>query len=86
MASSANTPIVSNATPQTMAAAGVPFPGHTEMLQALATVPGQAPPPVPMGTRLMLSTPPPTASGDWPGKTLAEFAEEMIPTTDDDHH
>ncbi|WP_434063841.1 4-hydroxythreonine-4-phosphate dehydrogenase PdxA [Roseateles subflavus] len=32
-------------------AAGVPFPGHTEMLQALATPPGAAPPPV----RMMLA-------------------------------
>lgn len=34
-----------------LAAAGVPYPGHTEMLQALATVPGQAPPMV----RMMLA-------------------------------
>jgi 4-hydroxythreonine-4-phosphate dehydrogenase len=34
-----------------LAAAGVPFPGHTEMLQALATVAGQAPPAV----RMMLA-------------------------------
>ena len=32
-------------------AAGVPFPGHTEMLQALATPPGASPPPV----RMMLA-------------------------------
>ena len=32
-------------------AAGVPFPGHTEMLQALATPPGGTPPPV----RMMLA-------------------------------
>ncbi len=36
---------------EALAAAGVHFPGHTEMLQALATVPGQAPPPV----RMMLA-------------------------------
>jgi 4-hydroxythreonine-4-phosphate dehydrogenase len=36
-----------------LAAAGVPYPGHTEMLQALATGPGQAPPPV----RMMLANP-----------------------------
>ncbi len=34
-----------------LAAAGVPYPGHTEMLQALAAAPGQAPPPV----RMMLA-------------------------------
>ena len=34
-----------------LAAAGVAYPGHTEMLQALATVPGQAPPSV----RMMLA-------------------------------
>ena len=34
-----------------LAAAGVPWPGHTEMLQALATLPGQAPPAV----RMMLA-------------------------------
>ena len=34
-----------------LAAAGVSYPGHTEMLQALATVPGQAPPSV----RMMLA-------------------------------
>jgi 4-hydroxythreonine-4-phosphate dehydrogenase len=34
-----------------LAAAGVPYPGHTEMLQALAAVPGQAPPAV----RMMLA-------------------------------
>ncbi|HSM20706.1 MAG TPA: 4-hydroxythreonine-4-phosphate dehydrogenase PdxA, partial [Rubrivivax sp.] len=33
------------------ASAGVPYPGHTEMLQALATEPGAAPPPV----RMMLA-------------------------------
>ncbi|MDM4766335.1 4-hydroxythreonine-4-phosphate dehydrogenase PdxA [Pelomonas sp. SE-A7] len=32
-------------------AAGLPYPGHTEMLQALATTAGQAPPPV----RMMLA-------------------------------
>jgi len=36
---------------EALAAAGVPWPGHTEMLQALAAVPGQAPPPV----RMMLA-------------------------------
>jgi 4-hydroxythreonine-4-phosphate dehydrogenase len=36
---------------EALAAAGVPFPGHTEMLQALATAPGAAPPPV----RMMLA-------------------------------
>jgi len=36
---------------EALAAAGVPFPGHTEMLQALATEPGAAPPPV----RMMLA-------------------------------
>lgn len=36
---------------EALAAAGVPFPGHTEMLQALATPPGAAPPPV----RMMLA-------------------------------
>ena len=34
-----------------LAAAGVAFPGHTEMLQALAALPGHAPPPV----RMMLA-------------------------------
>lgn len=34
-------------------AAGVDYPGHTEMLQALAAEPGQAPPPV----RMMLANP-----------------------------
>ena len=34
-----------------LAAAGVPYPGHTEMLQALAARAGQAPPPV----RMMLA-------------------------------
>ena len=34
-----------------LAAAGVPYPGHTEMLQALAATAGQAPPPV----RMMLA-------------------------------
>jgi 4-hydroxythreonine-4-phosphate dehydrogenase len=34
-----------------LAAAGVTYPGHTEMLQALAAHPGQAPPPV----RMMLA-------------------------------
>jgi 4-hydroxythreonine-4-phosphate dehydrogenase len=34
-----------------LAAAGMPYPGHTEMLQALATEPGQAAPPV----RMMLA-------------------------------
>ena len=34
-------------------AAGVPYPGHTEMLQALATPPGGTPPPV----RMMLANP-----------------------------
>ena len=34
-----------------LAAAGVPYPGHTEMLQALATAPGAALPPV----RMMLA-------------------------------
>ncbi len=38
---------------EALAAAGVPYPGHTEMLQALAAVPGQAPPPV----RMMLANP-----------------------------
>ena len=33
------------------AAAGVPYPGHTEMLQALSAAPGAAPPPV----RMMLA-------------------------------
>jgi 4-hydroxythreonine-4-phosphate dehydrogenase len=36
---------------EALAAAGVPYPGHTEMLQALATPPGQ--PPVPV--RMMLA-------------------------------
>jgi 4-hydroxythreonine-4-phosphate dehydrogenase len=36
---------------EALAEAGVLFPGHTEMLQALATVPGRAPPPV----RMMLA-------------------------------
>jgi 4-hydroxythreonine-4-phosphate dehydrogenase len=36
---------------EAFAAAGVPFPGHTEMLQALATLPGAAPPAV----RMMLA-------------------------------
>jgi 4-hydroxythreonine-4-phosphate dehydrogenase len=36
---------------EAFAAAGVPYPGHTEMLQALATAAGQAPPPV----RMMLA-------------------------------
>jgi len=36
---------------EALAAAGVPYPGHTEMLQALATPPGAAPPPV----RMMLA-------------------------------
>jgi 4-hydroxythreonine-4-phosphate dehydrogenase len=36
---------------EALAAAGVPYPGHTEMLQALATLPGHAPSPV----RLMLA-------------------------------
>jgi 4-hydroxythreonine-4-phosphate dehydrogenase len=36
---------------EALAAAGVPYPGHTEMLQALATPPGQGPPPV----RMMLA-------------------------------
>jgi len=36
---------------EALAAAGVPYPGHTEMLQALATAPGGAPPPV----RMMLA-------------------------------
>ncbi len=36
---------------EALAAAGVPYPGHTEMLQALATEPGAAPPPV----RMMLA-------------------------------
>jgi len=34
-----------------LAAAHVPYPGHTEMLQALATAPGHSPPPV----RMMLA-------------------------------
>jgi 4-hydroxythreonine-4-phosphate dehydrogenase len=34
-----------------LAAAGVPYPGHTEMLQALAAAPGATPPPV----RMMLA-------------------------------
>ncbi|MGY4827951.1 4-hydroxythreonine-4-phosphate dehydrogenase PdxA [Sphaerotilaceae bacterium SBD11-9] len=36
---------------EALAAAGVAYPGHTEMLQALAPEPGQAPPPV----RMMLA-------------------------------
>ena len=36
---------------EALAAAGVPYPGHTEMLQALAATPGSAPPPV----RMMLA-------------------------------
>lgn len=36
---------------EALAAAGVPYPGHTEMLQALAAAPGQAPAPV----RMMLA-------------------------------
>jgi 4-hydroxythreonine-4-phosphate dehydrogenase len=36
---------------EALAAAGVPYPGHTEMLQALATAPGSAAPPV----RMMLA-------------------------------
>jgi 4-hydroxythreonine-4-phosphate dehydrogenase len=36
---------------EALAAAGVPYPGHTEMLQALATTPGEAPPAV----RMMLA-------------------------------
>ena len=36
---------------EALAAAGVPYPGHTEMLQALAAVPGQVPPTV----RMMLA-------------------------------
>jgi len=36
---------------EALAAAGVPYPGHTEMLQALATPPGGAAPPV----RMMLA-------------------------------
>ena len=36
---------------EALAAAGVPYPGHTEMLQALAAAPGSAPPPV----RMMLA-------------------------------
>jgi 4-hydroxythreonine-4-phosphate dehydrogenase len=36
---------------EALAAAGVGYPGHTEMLQALATEPGRAPPPV----RMMLA-------------------------------
>lgn len=36
-----------------LAAAGVPYPGHTEMLQALAATPGSPPPPV----RMMLANP-----------------------------
>lgn len=38
---------------EALAAGGSPFPGHTEMLQALATPPGGAPPPV----RMMLANP-----------------------------
>jgi 4-hydroxythreonine-4-phosphate dehydrogenase len=37
---------------EALAAAGVPYPGHTEMLQALAAEPGAAPPPV----RMMLAS------------------------------
>lgn len=36
---------------EALAAAGVPFPGHTEMLQSLATPPGESPAPV----RMMLA-------------------------------
>ncbi len=36
---------------EALAAAGIAYPGHTEMLQALATEPGAAPPPV----RMMLA-------------------------------
>lgn len=36
---------------EALAAAGMPYPGHTEMLQALAAVPGLVPPPV----RMMLA-------------------------------
>jgi 4-hydroxythreonine-4-phosphate dehydrogenase len=36
---------------EALAAAGVPYPGHTEMLQALTAAPGRAPPPV----RMMLA-------------------------------
>ncbi len=36
---------------EALAAAGVPYPGHTEMLQALAAAPGTRPPPV----RMMLA-------------------------------
>jgi 4-hydroxythreonine-4-phosphate dehydrogenase len=38
---------------EALTAAGVPFPGHTEMLQALATPAGAVPPPV----RMMLANP-----------------------------
>lgn len=38
---------------EALAAAGLPYPGHTEMLQALAAAPGAAPPPV----RMMLANP-----------------------------
>ncbi len=38
---------------EALAAAGLPWPGHTEMLQALATPPGAPPPPV----RMMLANP-----------------------------
>jgi 4-hydroxythreonine-4-phosphate dehydrogenase len=38
---------------EALAAAGVPYPGHTEMLQALATPVGDTPPPV----RMMLANP-----------------------------
>ena len=38
---------------EALAAAGLPWPGHTEMLQALATPPGGTPPPV----RMMLANP-----------------------------
>jgi 4-hydroxythreonine-4-phosphate dehydrogenase len=38
---------------EALAAAGVPYPGHTEMLQALAAAPGGALPPV----RMMLANP-----------------------------
>jgi 4-hydroxythreonine-4-phosphate dehydrogenase len=37
---------------EALAASGVPYPGHTEMLQALAAGPGTAPPPV----RMMLAS------------------------------
>jgi len=38
---------------EALSAAGVPYPGHTEMLQALAAAPGGQPPPV----RMMLANP-----------------------------